>query len=273
MASRRLPLAALGIVVAALALPDAVRASELVARNTSSERLQVDAQGRALVTYHARGGAKRVLVWGAVNALHPTRARRQVAFQVDYSGGWRSTGSTLWKTFRSVCGPYRGPALAFVVTACTAPDGSHWALQKWQRSQANRGVAPFKPGHGAYELRISHWTGDVARIEAWTDWSYGGKHHHIFGRLTYRDRGVYGFQTTYTGDPTDTYGRVINLDTFDSAYGRGWRRENAFVAKRPDGTFCYGFVPYAGRPAGRRTACARCRLFPPDRRPQLHHGA
>lgn len=169
---------------------------------------------------------------------------------MDYSGGWARFGSALWKNFRSVCGPYRGPALPFLVTACTAPDGSYWALQKWQRSQANRGLPPFKPGHGAYELRISHWTGGIARIDAWTDWSYSGRYHHIFGRLTYRDQPVYGFQTTRVGDPTDTYGRVLNLDTFNSAYGAGWKRENGFVAKRPDGTFCYGFVPYGGRPAG-----------------------
>ena len=48
---------------------------------------------------------------------------------------------------------------------------------------------------------------------------------------------------------------MLYLDTLDSAYGRGWRRENGFVARRPDGTFCYGFVPHRApsgelRPAG-----------------------
>jgi hypothetical protein len=55
---------------------------------------------------------------------------------------------------------------------------------------------------------------------------------------------VHGFSTTPTGDPLDRYGRVLYLDTLDSAYGPGWRRENGFVARRPDGTFCYGFVPH-----------------------------
>jgi len=50
--------------------------------------------------------------------------------------------------------------------------------------------------------------------------------------------------TTPDGDPLDRYGRVLYLDTYDSAYGPGWRRENGFVARRPDGTFCYGFVPH-----------------------------
>jgi hypothetical protein len=235
-------------IVAAL-FPARAEASQLIARNTSSERLEVSADGHALVTYRAGGGQKRVLAWGAINARPPSRSTRQVAFEVDYSGGWGTLGRPVWKTLRNVCGRYRGPALSFLVTACTAPDGSHWALQKWQRSQANLGLPPFKPGHGAYELRLSHWSGDVALIEAWVDWSYGGRWHHIFGRLTYRGHPVHGYTATYEGDPTDTYGRVINLDTFNSAYGPGWRRENAFLARRPDGTFCYGFVPHGRRPA------------------------
>ena len=232
----------------ALLLPAPALASELIARNTSSERLQVSADGKALVTFHASGGVKRVLAWGAVNARHPSRATRQVEFEIDYSGGYGRFGTPVWKTLRNACGPYRGPALAWLVTACTMPDGSHWALQKWQRSQANLGMPPFKPGHGAYELRLSHWSGDVARIEAWVDWSYSNRWHHVFGRLTYRGHPVHGYSASTVGAPTDTYGRVVNLDTFNSAYGQGWRRENAFLARRPDGTFCYGFVPHGNRP-------------------------
>jgi hypothetical protein len=241
-----LSLAAAGVVAGLLALlaPAQAEASQLIARNTSGERLQVSADGKALVTFRSGGRVKRVLAWGAINARPPSTSTRQVAFEVDYSGGWGRFGRPVWKTLRNVCGPYRGPALSYLVTACTAPDGSHWALQKWQRSQANLGMPPFKPGHGSYELRLSHWSGDVARIEAWVDWSYSGRWHHIFGRLTYRGHPVHGFTATHDGDPTDTYGRVINLDTYDSVYGRGWRRENAFLARRPDGTFCYGFVPH-----------------------------
>jgi hypothetical protein len=243
--------AAAGILAGLLAavFPAPAHASELIARNTSTERLQVSADGRALVSFHARGGPKRVLAWGAINARPPSRARRQVQFEVDYSGGWGRFGKPVWKTLRDACGPYRGPALSWLVTACTMPDGSHWALQKWQRSQANLGMPPFKPGHGAQELRLSHWSGDVAQVEAWVDWSYSGRWHHIFGRVTYRGEAVHGFTATTVGEPTDSYGRVVNLDTLDSAYGPGWRRENAFLARRPDGTFCYGFVPHGRRPA------------------------
>jgi hypothetical protein len=231
-------------VAACALLPEDARASQLLARNTSTERLAVSKSGKALITYHGNGRLQRVLAWGAVGALMPNEVQQQVAFRVDYSGGWGSEGRPVWKSLRNVCGPYRGPAIPWVVTACTTPDGSHWALQRWQRSQANLGLAPWKPGHGAWELRLSHWRGPVASLEVWLDWSYSGRWHHLFGRLTYLGRPVHGYATTREGDPVDSHGRVLNLDTLDSAYGPGWRRENGFVAKRPDGTFCYGFVPH-----------------------------
>lgn len=237
------------------ALPDAAHASQLVARNTSNERLQVSQSGKALVIYHARGRLQRVLAWGAVNARRPSETAKQAAFGMDYSGGWGTFGRPVWKTLRNACGPYRGPVLPWLVTACTAPDGSHWAVQRWRRSQANFGLPPWQPGHGDWELRLSHWRGPVARLEVWLDWSYSGRWHHLFGRLAYRGLPVHGFSTTSTGDPLDRYGRVLYLDTYDSAYGAGWRRENGFVARRPHGTFCYGFVPHRipsgeTRPAG-----------------------
>jgi hypothetical protein len=248
------------VLVVALAFPVPAQASQLVARNTSSEGLAVGKDGRVLVTYHARGRLHRVLAWGAVNAQHPNQARRQVGFGVDYSGGWGRFGRPVWKTLRNACGPYRGPALPWLVTACTARDGSHWALQRWRRSQANFGLPPWKPGHGDHELRLSHWSGPVAKLEAWTDWSYGGRWHHLFGRLTYRGQPVHGFATTPSGEPLDAYGRVLYLDTLDSAYGKGWRRENGFVARNPDGSFCYGFVPHRA-PSGERRPAGNGRRY------------
>ncbi len=240
------------VAAAFAALPGLASASQLVARNTSSERLAVSSSGRALVTYHGQGGLQRVLVWGAINARPPTADAPQAEFRVDYSGGWGSHGKAVWKTHRNACGAYRGPQLPYLVAACTARDGSHWALQKWQRAQANFGLPPWKDGHGAWELRVSHWRGPVAALEVWQDWSYGGRWHHLFGRLTYRGLPVFGFATTPSGDPLDAYGRVLYVDTLDSAYGGGWRRENGFVARNPDGTFCYGFVPHVTAQGERR---------------------
>src|ERR671930_223073 len=54
----------------------------------------------------------------------------------------------------------------------------------------------------------------------------------------------FGYRTTRYGAPLDGFGRLLFLDTFNSRYGSGWRRENAFVAHNPTGMFCYGFYPF-----------------------------
>jgi hypothetical protein len=105
-------------------------------------------------------------------------------------------------------------------------------------------------GRGARELHLSHWSGPIATLEAWTDWVYGGRYHHLFGRLTYAGKPVYGFSASRVGSPLDGYGRNIYVDTFDSRYGKGWRRENAFLAHRPTGVFCYGFYRFSSRGPG-----------------------
>ncbi|MGH3109645.1 MAG: hypothetical protein ACRDQT_01855, partial [Gaiellaceae bacterium] len=71
---------AVAFVLVGIALPAPAQASQLIARNTSSERLAVGADGKVLVTYHARGRLHRVLAWGAVNARRPNQARSQVGF-------------------------------------------------------------------------------------------------------------------------------------------------------------------------------------------------
>jgi hypothetical protein len=217
-------------------------ASEIIDRDAQNVTLGVDASGQALVSYNVRGRAMHVRAWGAINARQPTLTRPQVSFAKDYSG--RS-----WTSFRNRCGAYDGPSLAFLVRACTAADGSYWALQSWRRTLPNFDGRPRR-GLGARELHLSHWSGATAKLEAWTDWVYGGRFHHLFGRLTYAGKPVYGFAATRVGSPLDGYGRNIYVDTLDSRYGKGWRRENAFLAHRPTGIFCYGFYRFTPRGPG-----------------------
>ncbi len=119
--------------LAALLLPAGANASELIARNAVGTKLQVNADGQALLTYVSEGKKWNVLAWGAVNALAPTQGKTQISFKLDYSGGWGTYRKDVWRTFKNTCGPYTGPQLAWFVTACTARDGSHWAVQAWQR--------------------------------------------------------------------------------------------------------------------------------------------
>jgi len=217
-------------------------ASQLIDRNARGIRLAVNARGEALLSYRTHGGVQHVRAWGAINARYPNPQLPQVQFRKDYSG-------RAWLGFHNACHAYSGPKLAFFVTGCTAPDGSYWAVQSWRRTLPNFDARP-RPGLGAWELHLSHWSGETATLEAWTDWVYGGRYHHLFGRLTYGGRPVYGFSATRVGSPTDNYGRNVYVDTFDSRYGNGWRRENAFLVHRPTGIFCYGFYPFTSRGPG-----------------------
>jgi hypothetical protein len=227
-----------------LVLAGPAAASQLIDRNASQVRLEVNRKGEALLTYYSRGALRHTLAWGAVDARQPTSGRRQVEFRKDYAGGWGKYHKIYWRTFKNACRPYDGPALAFLVTACDAPDGSYWALQSWQTPLPDLGMIPWLPVQRAWELHLSHWTGALAKLEAWTDWVYSGRFHDLFGRLTYDGQPVHGFRTTRMGAPLDGYGRLIYVDTFNSRYGKGWHRENSFVAHRPSGTFCYGFYKF-----------------------------
>ena len=146
--------------------------------------------------------------------------------------------------------PVRRPALAWFVTGCKAADGSYWAVQRWQRLLPNYGVAPARPENRQWELRLSHWRGELPTLTIDLDWAYR-RFDHLFGVLRYHGKPIYGYDATRSGSPLDTHGRNIYVDTFDSAYGRGWFRENAFLVHRPTGAFCYGFYPHGSRPPGK----------------------
>jgi hypothetical protein len=217
-------------------------ASEIIDRNATNVQLAVNNGGQAMVSYRVRGRVMHVKAWGAMDARQPSRSRSQVRFRKDYSG--RS-----WTAFKNSCRRYDGPALAFMVAACAAPDGSYWAVQSWRRTLPNFDGTP-RGKFGAWELHLSHWSGPIAVLEGWTDWVYAGRFHHLFGRISYAGKPVFGYTATKVGSPLDGYGRNIYVDTFNSRYGKGWRRENAFLAHNPTGVFCYGFYKFTSRGPG-----------------------
>lgn len=242
---RRLVLVCLAVLAAA-AWPAPGWASESFSDVNATEiALKVNRAGEALVTYtRADGTPRRVLVWDAVNARQPDSGAPQVRFRYDYAGGWgKYRKSSYWRTFRNVCVPYDGPALPYFLAACKAPDGTYWALQRWQRLQALLGFGPFRPEHTAWELHISHWSGPLAELQVFVNWTYGGGFEGVFGRFTYLGAPQYGFGTTSTGNPKDRYVRNVYIDTLNSAYGPGWFRESGIVTHKGTGTFCHSFVP------------------------------
>jgi len=214
--------------------------------NAKLQSLEVNSKGEALVTYRRTDGKlRRVLVWGAVNsAISGDPSAHQVRFNYDYAGGWgKYHKASYWSTFKNRCAPYDGPALVYFVAGCKAPDGTYWAIQSWQRLQPLLGFDPWLPEHTAYELHLSHWNSELAKIEVYTHWTYGAQWQGVFGRFTYLGQPIFGFGSTAEGNPKDRYGRNIYLDTFNSAYGKGWKRESGILVHKPNGTFCHSFVP------------------------------
>jgi hypothetical protein len=245
----RLGIVSLCVALATVLLPATASASELIDRNGSKVTLKVNAKGQALLSYRARGKQWNVLAWGAVNAVQPTTARKQVAFRLDYSGGWGTYRKNVWKTFANRCSAYDGPQLQWLVTACKAPDGSYWAVQSWQRMLPNYGLAATAK-QAVWELRLSHWKGPIAVLDVKANWAYRS-FDHLFGSFTYLGKPVFGYRSTPQGNPLDTFGRNLYLDTFDSAYGAGWKRENSFLMHKGTGMFCYGFYAHGSRPVGK----------------------
>ena len=140
-----------------------------------------------------------------------------------------------------------------MVTACKASDGSYWALQAWQRMLPNYGVAATPP-QSVWELRLSHWTGELPVLTIDTDWAWH-QWDHLFGTFTYGGQPVFGFKSTPAGDPLDTFGRNIYVDTFDSEYGAGLEaREQLPDAHRTRASSVTAFNPH-----GARTRRARAR--------------
>jgi len=240
-------------IAACAALPAAAFGSQTIDRNAKNVHLAVNRKGLALITYRAKGKLHHVLAWAAINARTPTRGAKQVRFKIDYSGGWGSRRKDVWRHFHNACGPYQGPTLEWLITACTAPDGSNWALQSWQRLLPPFGQRPT-PAQAAHELQLSHWSGDLPEFVVKQDWVYR-QYDHLYGWLKYRGKGVYGFKNTRYGAPLDSWGRNVFVDTYNSRYGPGWKRENGFLTHRgSDGAFCYGFYPHGSHPVGKGEA-------------------
>jgi hypothetical protein len=223
-------------------------------RDAALVSLQVNGKSEALLTYkRSDGRLRRVLAWGAINARTPSADVPQVRFRWDYAGGWgKHRIGKYWKRFANRCQPYDGPQLVMLVAACKAPNGSYWAVQAWQRRLPLLGFDPWLPHHSSWELHLSHWSGELPVLEAYPNWTYDGHWQGIFGRYSYLGVGVYGFGANAKGVPRDRYGRNLYVDTLNSAYGPGWKRESGILTHRGTGTFCHSFVPqrpFAGYPS------------------------
>jgi hypothetical protein len=234
-------------LVSAFAVVSPALGSNRVATGASGVSLKVTAgSDRAVLTYQAGGRTWIVTACCARNARVPSTIERQVAFRLRYH-------ATRAAATPGYCGRYDGPALPAVVVACKAPDGSYWVAQRWPRMLPVYGLAP-SPLQAEPELRLAHWRGRLPVFTVRQDWAYRGRFDHLYGSLRYLGHPMHGFATNRFGAPLDRHGVLVYVDTLDSAYGPGWRRENGFVTHNPTGIFCYGFFPHDGRPTGKGRA-------------------
>ena len=129
------------------------------------------------------------------------------------------------------------------MTACKAPDGSYWALQAWQRMLPNYGVDADRDRRlsGSSGSRTGRASCRCCRFS--TDWAWH-QWDHLFGTFTYDGSPVLRLPVDAGGKPLDTFGRNIYVDTLDSAYGPGWKRENSFLTHTGTGAFCYSVNPH-----------------------------
>ena len=173
------------------------------------------------------------------------RTRPQVKLKLDYAGGWGKYRRDYWRGFDNACSAYDGPKLGWFVGGCKAPDGSYWALQAWQKMLPNYGLAP-NPTQSAWELHLSHWSGALPQFNVKLDWAYR-QFQHLYGTFSYGGSGVFGFSATRGGNPLDSFGRNVYLDSWNSDYvdGKGtWMRVNSWLTHKNTGAWCYGVSPH-----------------------------
>lgn len=209
-------ISAASVIITSLIIASSSPGAEILTREAGRVTMKVT-NSKATVTWN-RG---RATICCAKNAREPSQTIKQVAFVIKY--GATAAGACLT--------PRQGVTLSAKV--CRAFDGSHWALQKWERLWPNYGG-----NSAAQELIISHWSGEQAKFVD-VHWESKFNLPVLCGTLTYKGKPVYGFTSTPTGVPTDTYGRLVYLDAYNSDYGSGWRRVNSFLTHTGNGSFCY----------------------------------
>jgi len=219
-------------------------ASNKITTGATAVTLSVLGPDDAIVGYRDNGITWSAEATGATNARLPTHSADQVGFAFTYRQGGIPADK------KGTCAKYDGPPLQWLVAACKGKNGDYWAVQAWQRNLPNYGVAPTVAEQSEADLRLSHWKGPLEVFTIKQDWAYR-QYDHLYGSVTYQGKPLFGFGTTSYGAPTDKYGVLIYVDTMNSEYGSGWRRENSFVTHNPSGIFCYGFFPHAPHPAGK----------------------
>ena len=163
-----------------------------------------------------------------------------------------------YKRFSNSCKPYTGAALPFMIAACDAPDGSHWALQQWQRlwrelrrRQGRRTSSTSRTGAATSATSRSRPTTATTASTS----TCGARSRSTASRSS-------ALKWTLQGVPLDKQGRNVYVDYLT---GPTWHRVNSFLTHPPTAGFCYTFANHPA--ARRRPGTARARATPTAPRP------
>ena len=187
--------------VAVLVLPATAPASTLIDRDARNVKLERRQPWPGVGLVHGAGEEVERARLGS--GRRPPADAREAAGQLQARLlrrlGHLQTGR-VEDVQECVCAHNRHRASLARDVAALRPDGSHWALQSWQRMLPNYGARPTAK-QAVWELRLSHWTAELPHLTINLDWAYR-KFDHIFGSFTYAGAPVHGFRSTASGAPT-----------------------------------------------------------------------
>ena len=171
----------------------------------------------------------------------PSRSGRCTSGTTTRAAGGRTAGRPGGRS-RTAAVPTTGPSSSWLVAACKAPDGSYWALQRWQRLLPMRGVAPFRPGAGGVRAPRLALVGAAARARGLAELDV---RRQVAGALrpAHLSTGARSSGSAPRRASEDPNARFFYVDTFNSVFGTGWRHDAGKVAHSRNGAFCYSFVP------------------------------
>jgi hypothetical protein len=161
--------------------------------DTTAESLTVDVHGRAQVSWTVNGTRRTAVVAGS---------------SVRYRG----------RLTKAASAARVAPTVPFALVQLRLPDGEQFALQRLRRTGQYGALGPW-------ELYLARWHGDPTQL------TVTESRRRVCGTVTYHGAAVYGSAHTRTGNPLDSLGRNIYIDSLRPS---GWYRLMGVLA-RPRG--------------------------------------
>ncbi len=230
-----------------------------------------------------------MLAWGAVDALPSAPPGEQVAFQLDYSGGWGKyyladpdvrALQARYRQIRFTPGYLVSPTVKRLSADVRVRAELLEGLVRRRVRAVRRPAAPVvrdrvhgagrellgrcRPGSGrcpnygstpnaaqaVWELRLSHWTGALPGARRSTPTGSWHQWDHLYGTFPYHGLPVYGFALDRRPARRSTRSAATSTSTRSTRRtAPGWKRENSFLTHTRHGRLLLQRQP-ARRPSG-----------------------